>query len=102
MGWRMRTPESYEKAEIKKYLDKIQAWYFLPYAAAFGRAGIPDIVGCYRGSFFSIEVKREGKFPTPLQIQRMSEITAAGGRALSGTAKAVIATFEELRTRGML
>ena len=63
----MKTPESYEKADIKKYLDSIGAWHFSPYMAGFGKAGVPDIVFCYQGRFGAIEVKREGKTPTKLQ-----------------------------------
>ena len=59
----MRTPEGYEKDEIKKYLDSIGAWYFCPYMAGFGKSGVPDIVACIQGKFWAIEVKREGKEP---------------------------------------
>ena len=87
----MKTPESYEKAEIKKYLDSIGAWYFCPYMAGFGKSGVPDIIACIDGVFWSIEVKREGKAPTPIQQTRMNEIEKAGGFAVAGTAEKVIA-----------
>lgn len=86
----MRTPEFYEKVEIKKYLDSIGAWHFSPYMAGFGKSGVPDIVVCLNGKFISIEVKREGKAPTPIQTRRMEEITKAGGIAIWGTAEKVI------------
>lgn len=86
----MRTPEGAEKDAIKKYLVGIGAWFFCPYMAGFGKSGVPDIVGCYRGRWFSIEVKREGKEPTKLQEKRMGEIRAAGGIALQGWATKVI------------
>jgi len=91
----MKTPEGYEKDDICKYLDSIEAWYFRPYSAGFGRSGISDIVGCLHGRFFSIEVKRTEKEPTRLQEIRMEEITQAGGYAVAGDAKTVIALLKK-------
>lgn len=91
----MKGPEAYEKAEIKQYLDKlVGCWHFAPYMAGFGAGGVPDRVGCYRGKFFAIEVKREGKEPTPIQTRRMAEIEAAGGKTFWGTSAKVIPEFE--------
>jgi hypothetical protein len=86
----MKTPESYEKAEIKQYLDSIGAWYFCPYMAGFGKSGVPDIIACIEGIFWGIEVKREGMEATPRQQLRMEEIEKAGGLAVAGTAAHVI------------
>ncbi len=86
----MKTPESYEKAEIKTYLKSIGAWFFCPYMAGFGKSGMPDIVACIDGCFWGIEVKREGKQATPIQQLRMEEIEKAGGLAVAGTAEHVI------------
>ena len=89
----MKTPEAYEKAEICKYLDSIGAWYFKPMMAGFGKAGVPDIIVCWHGLFIGIEVKREGKEPTPLQERRMKEIRTMGGITIWGTAKKVLGEF---------
>ena len=86
----MKTPEAYEKDEIKKYLKSIGAFFFSPYMAGFGKAGVPDIVACIHGRFWGIEVKREGKQATMLQARCMSEIEEAGGFAVCGTAEKVI------------
>ncbi len=98
----MKTPEGFEKNDICKYLDKgvnqgagTLIWYFKPYSAGFGKSGVSDILGCYRGKMFAIEVKREGKEPTPIQWRRIREIEAAGGKAFWGTASKVIPEFEE-------
>jgi hypothetical protein len=45
-GPRMKTPESWEKDELKKYLAGIGAFYFLTFAPGFGKSGLPDIVAC--------------------------------------------------------
>jgi hypothetical protein len=87
----MRTPEGAEKDEIKKYLASINAWYFCPYMAGYGKSGVADIIACIDGCFWSIEVKRAGKGPTPRQETRMNEIEKAGGFAVAGTAEKVIA-----------
>ena len=93
----MRSPEGYEKIEIKKHLDNIDAWHFSPYMAGFGKSGVPDIVACYRGKFIGIEVKREGKLLTKLQLHCLEAVKTAGGWALWGTAEKVIAEIERLR-----
>jgi len=91
----MKTPESYEKKEICAYLDSIGAWYFKPTTMGFGKSGVADIVGCYRGRFFSVEVKREGKQPTKLQVKRIDEVELAGGFACWGTAERAIQLIKQ-------
>ncbi len=86
----MHTPEWHEKHAIAKYLDSISAWHFKPTTMGFGGSGVPDIVGCYQGQFFSIEVKREGKEPSKLQEKRLEQIALAGGAGFWGTADRVI------------
>jgi hypothetical protein len=93
----MKTPEYYEKQDITAYLDgaSIDIWFYKPYMAGYGKSGVPDIVGVYRGKFFSIEVKRPGKNPTMIQGRRMQEIAKAGGKTFWGPADKVCAEFEE-------
>ena len=93
----MKTPEGEEKDTIKKFLDSLgkDCWYFSPYMRGMGKNGVSDIVGCYKGQFFSIEVKREGKDPTSIQDRRMGEINLAGGIAFAGTALVVIPAFKK-------
>ncbi len=45
---------------------------------AFGEAGTPDILGCYRGRMFCIEVKTGSGRLTALQARRVAEWEAAG------------------------
>jgi Holliday junction resolvase len=93
----MKSPEGYEKDDICKHLDSIGAWYFKPYMAGFGKSGVADIIACIAGTFWSVEVKREGKVPTKLQAARIDEVRQAGGKATWGTAKMVIADIEKWR-----
>ena len=92
----MLTPEGHEKKEIKKYLDSIGAWYFCPYMAGMGKSGVPDIIACIVGHFVGIEVKREGKRPTKLQMRRIAEIQQARGSAFAGTAADVIDSLQNV------
>ena len=43
--------------------------------------GIPDIIGCWRGTFFGFEVKAEGRGATKIQQYHIDEIVKAGGFA---------------------
>ena len=92
----MKSPESYEKDDIEKYLKSIGAWFFRPYMAGYGKSGVPDFVFCYRGRFCAIEVKREDKVPTVIQDRRIKEIQATGGVAVWGTAEKVIRELDAL------
>ncbi len=48
----------------------------------FQEAGISDLIGCHRGKFIAIEVKRPGKDyrePTPRQKKYLADVKASGG-----------------------
>ena len=101
----MKTPEFFEKQAIKKFLDQLgpdRCWYFMPYMAGYGKAGVPDIMGSLLGTAFGIEVKRPGKKPTPVQQRRMSEIARTNGLAVAGPAEVVIQALPDwLAVRGI-
>ena len=40
--------------------------------------GIPDIIGCYEGRFFALEVKLPGEEPTSIQRHMLKTISDAG------------------------
>ena len=94
----MQTPESREKAAIAKYVKKAGAWFCRPATFGYGVSGAPDIIACHRGRFIGIEVKREGKEPTGLQLRRLCAIRDSDGWAFWGTAEKVI---PELRAHGI-
>lgn len=73
------TPEGKVKAQVKKILDRFGAYYFMPATGGFGRSGVPDIVGCYKGYFFAIECKAGTNKPTALQMRELENIIGAGG-----------------------
>jgi Holliday junction resolvase len=79
----MATPEVKVKAKVKVALVELGFYYFMPPANGFGRAGIPDIVGCRTdGRFFGIECKAGKGKTTALQDRELYRIQQAGGIAL--------------------
>ena len=100
------TPEGKVKADVKKFLKAIGAYFYMPVQNGMGVVGIPDIVGCYRGRFFGIETKAPNKTPTapeqrwakatPNQQAQLEGILAAGGIGLvADNVQQVIDAFEE-------
>ena len=73
------TPEAKVKKVVVRQLKALGAYYFSPVTGGFGRSGVPDIVGCFRGHFFAIECKAGGNKPTLLQQKNIDEIAACGG-----------------------
>lgn len=95
----MHGPEFYEKREIRKYLDSINAWHVVPTTYGRGGSGMPDIIACVDGRFVGIEVKREGNEPSKLQEKRIDQIHQAGGIAVWGTAEKVVGELHLLLER---
>ena len=73
------TPEARVKKVVVQQLKEMGAYYFYPATGGYGKSGVPDIVGCYKGMFFGIECKAGKNTPTPLQEKSLREIRAAGG-----------------------
>jgi Holliday junction resolvase len=79
------TPEGRVKTAIKAFLKSLHdCWYFMPATHGYGSSGVPDIVGCYKGVFFAIEVKAPGKrnTVTALQMMQINGISEAMGWAI--------------------
>jgi Holliday junction resolvase len=47
-----------------------------------GRAGVPDIIACFKGHFLAIEAKAGKNKPTALQEREIANIQKAGGLAM--------------------
>ncbi len=76
------TPEAKVKKKVVNVLKENGAYYFFPATGGYGRSGVPDIVGCYRGVFFGIECKAGSNKPTALQEAEMRKIREANGITL--------------------
>ena len=77
-----QTPENRVKAKVKKILDGLGAYHFPAATHGYGRSGVPDFVGCYKGKFFAIECKANGGRITALQERNLDQIQKNGGVAI--------------------
>lgn len=73
------TPEAKVKVDIKKVLADVGCWYFMPMMNGYGKTGVPDFIGCYKGQFFAIEAKSAVGDLTPNQTREIAAIWTAGG-----------------------
>jgi hypothetical protein len=73
------TPEKKVKAAVRKMLDRLGIYHFMPPGMGLGRSGIPDIIGCYKGRFIAIECKAGKGKTTALQERELIAICNAGG-----------------------
>ena len=94
------TPEAKVKKKVTEQLKALGAYYFYAFTGGYGRSGVPDIIGCYRGYFFAIECKAGKNKPTPLQEKNIEEIEKAGGHVIVINEENVNIVTEWLRERG--
>ena len=76
------TPEAKVKKKVTAHLKTLGAYYFYPVTGGYGKSGVPDIIGCYKGLFFGIECKAGKNKPTPLQQKNLNDIKLNGGISL--------------------
>ena len=77
-----QTPERKVKDKVTAILRNHGVYYFFPPSNGFGRAGIPDIIACYKGIFLAFECKAGSNKPTALQLRELDNIRNAGGIAV--------------------
>lgn len=65
--------------KIKNYLKSLGAYYFKHHGNQFSQVGVPDIIACFKGKFFGIEVKNAKGKTTPLQDHNLEMINKNGG-----------------------
>ena len=93
------TPETKVKRKVTQILNQYECYFFFPASNGFGRAGIPDIIVCYRGQFIAIECKAGKNTTTALQRRELSTIEKAGGYSLvinESNIDQVIAVLDQL------
>jgi Holliday junction resolvase len=76
------TPEAKVKKKVKATLDAMGVYHFPPFSGGYGHAGVPDIVGCYKGIFLGIECKANGNKTTAIQKFNLERIKSCGGVSL--------------------
>lgn len=77
----MKKPETLIVEKIMLRLQAEGGFWIKIHGGPFQLAGIPDILGCYKGRFIGIEVKCPGEVPTTLQWKMIKLIRKAEGRA---------------------
>jgi hypothetical protein len=77
----MTTPEGHVKAKLRRILsDYTEGMYtYWPVPSGFGKTSL-DVIGCYRGLFFSVETKADKKKPTLRQTTELQNIGKAMGQ----------------------
>lgn len=67
--------EKYVKQKVKDVLKGFpDLYWFMPAGTSFGRGGIPDIVGCYKSRFFSVECKAPARSKNLSELQKREGI----------------------------
>jgi hypothetical protein len=75
------------KAEIKDYLSRFGHFEVI-HRTGYGNAGVSDLIGCIKGVFVAVEVKRQGRKPTSNQQKYIDNINRNGGIAFVATSVA--------------
>ena len=77
----MPPAESRLRSAIVKSLTAYSGYWVVIHQSGTQEKGLPDIIGCYAGKFFGLEVKLPGKRHTltPRQEYVLEKIRRAGG-----------------------
>ncbi|TVR98840.1 MAG: hypothetical protein EA406_05505 [Rhodospirillales bacterium] len=67
------------KREVKKILDDLGAWWFMPVPVGYGKQGVPDFIVCLNTRFIAIETKYGSNKLTAWQERQIDGIDTAGG-----------------------
>lgn len=69
--------------KIVNSLNAYSGYWVKIHGGPYQTGGLPDIVGCYAGKYYGLEVKLPGKEHTltERQAHRLAQIRKAGGRA---------------------
>ncbi|MGN0907942.1 MAG: VRR-NUC domain-containing protein [Bullifex sp.] len=67
------------ESKVKKLLTDRGAWVLKTWGGGFQRSGVPDLLVCYKGKFFGVELKSDKGKTSPLQELELKMINKAGG-----------------------
>ena len=82
------------QTKILKYLKKLPDCWAVKIIAANER-GCPDILGCFKGNFFAIEVKETGCITAIQRTQFLKISKADGAYLVAGNLEMVECWFEQ-------
>lgn len=74
-----KNSETKLQRKVQDYLKSIGAYEFKVHGSVYMKAGIPDIIACYKGLFIGIECKVGKNKMSDLQISHKHQIEKAGG-----------------------
>lgn len=66
---------------IRELLTAYRVFHYKHWQGPMSVPGISDIIGCYKGRFFAIEIKTDKGKVTDLQSNFLANVEAAGGIA---------------------
>ena len=75
------TPEAQLTRSIRSILNAARICHWKNWGGLGSPPGLPDIVGCYKGRLFAIEVKAPNGKTSPAQDDFIARINEAGGLA---------------------
>lgn len=75
----MKQDENKVKKAVQEYLDSLEAYHFKVHGSIYMRAGIPDIICCYKGKFIGIETKDGHNKASELQLAHGRKIEKNDG-----------------------
>lgn len=64
---------------VKRLLKDRGAWVLKTWSGGYQRAGVPDLLVCYKGRFIGIELKAERGRVSSLQQVELKHIRDSGG-----------------------
>ena len=96
----MKQDENKVKKAVQEYLDSLEAYHFKVHGSIYMRAGIPDIICCYKGKFIGIETKDGNNKASELQLAHIRQIRKAGG--IGFVAYSVENVKEQLKKEGLI
>ena len=65
--------------KVRRWLEDHGAWVLKTWSNGVQRAGVPDLLVCYRGHFLGIEIKAQRGKLSKLQLVEIKRIKKAGG-----------------------
>jgi len=76
----MKKPETILVGHMMDRLEAEGGWWMKIHGSIFQWAGVPDIIGCWKGRFVAIEAKMPSKVASEVQIHVMGLLSKAGAR----------------------
>lgn len=67
------------EVRVKRLLNDRGAWVLKTWSGGYQRAGVPDLLVCYKGRFLGIELKAERGRVSSLQQVELKHIRDSGG-----------------------